>query len=154
MNPEFMLKCVDRFGSHRIVASIDYKFISGSWEVFTHAGRCATGINLFSHACETDRYGVGELMLTSIDRVGTQTGFAVPMFSVITSLLYIPVIASGGFGFPHHAAMALIDGGASAVTIAPRLHQNHCSITQIKYFLGRCSLLVRGNYIRLGLFDL
>ncbi|MGP1911264.1 MAG: imidazole glycerol phosphate synthase subunit HisF [Candidatus Hodgkinia cicadicola] len=154
LNPGFMLKCVERFGSHRIVASIDYKFVNGSWEVFTHAGRRATGINLISHACEMDRYGVGELMLTSIDRVGTQTGFDVLTLNVITSLVSMPVIASGGFGFPHHAAMALIDGGASAVAIASRLHQNYCSVTQIKYFLGRCGLLVRDDYIRLGLFDL
>ncbi|MGP1921923.1 MAG: HisA/HisF-related TIM barrel protein, partial [Candidatus Hodgkinia cicadicola] len=154
LNPEFMFKCVNKFGSHRIVASIDCKPSNGYWEVFTHGGRRATGINVLSHACEMERHGVGELLLTAIDRTGTQTGFDVLLLRIVTSLVSIPVIASGGFGLPHHAATALIDGGASAVAIASQLHQNHYSITQIKHFLGYCGLLVRDDYIRFGLTDL
>lgn len=154
LNPEFILKCVDKFGSHRIVVSIDYKFSNDRWEVFTHAGRRATGINAISHACEMERYGAGELMLTSIDKSGTQTGFDVLLLKIITSLVSIPVIASGGFGFFHHAAMALIYGGASAVAIGSKLNQRHCSITQIKHYLGHCGILVRDDYATLGLFDL
>ncbi|MGP1918187.1 MAG: imidazole glycerol phosphate synthase subunit HisF [Candidatus Hodgkinia cicadicola] len=154
LNPEFMLKCVNKFGSHRIVASIDCKPANGSWEVFSHSGLRATGINAISHACEMERYGVGEIMLTSIDKSGTQKGFDVLLLKIVTSLVSIPVIASGGFGVPHHAALALIDGGASAVAIGSQLHQNQYSITQIKHFLGQCGLLVRDDYIRLGLIDL
>ncbi len=154
LNPEFILKCVNNFGSHRIVASIDCKPSNGSWEVFTHAGRRPTGINAISHACEMERYGVGELMLTALDRAGTQTGFDVLLLKVVSSLVSVPVIASGGFGSLCHAASALIDGGASAVAIASQLHQNHCSVTLIKYFLGLCGLLVRDDYIRFGLLDL
>lgn len=100
-----------------------------------------------------EQLGVGEILLTSMDKDGTKTGFDVLLLKLVTSLVAIPVVASGGFGSPHHAVSALIDGGASAVLIASQLHQNQCSISQIKFLLGRCGLLVRDDYARLGLYD-
>ncbi|MGP1927190.1 MAG: imidazole glycerol phosphate synthase subunit HisF, partial [Candidatus Hodgkinia cicadicola] len=87
LNPEFMFKCVNNFGSHRIVASVDCKPSNASWEVFTHGGLRATGINAFSHICEMESHGVGELLLTSLDRAGTQTGFDVLLLRLVTSLV-------------------------------------------------------------------
>lgn len=113
----------------------------------------STGVNAIEHACEMERYGVGEILLTSMDKDGTKTGFDVLLLKLITSLVSVPVIASGGFGSPHHAASAFIDGGASAVLIASQLHYNQYSITQIKFLLGLCGLLVRDDYIRFGLYD-
>ncbi|MGP1916011.1 MAG: imidazole glycerol phosphate synthase subunit HisF [Candidatus Hodgkinia cicadicola] len=152
-NPGLIANCVNKFGSQCIVASIDCKAINGSWEVFTHGGLRATGVNAIEHACMMEQLGVGEILLTSMDRDGTKTGFDVLLLKLVTSLVSIPVIASGGFGSPHHAATALIDGGASAVLIASQLHQNRCSISQIKFLLSRCGLLVRDDYVRLGLYD-
>ncbi|MGP1922981.1 MAG: HisA/HisF-related TIM barrel protein [Candidatus Hodgkinia cicadicola] len=154
MNPEFMFNCVNKFGSHRIVASVDCKPSNVSWEVFTHGGLRVIGINAFSHICEMESHGVGELILTSLGRAGTKTSFDVLLLRLVTSLVSIPAIASEGFGAPHHAATALIDGGASAVEIASQLYQNRYSITQIKHFLDYCGFLVRHDCIRLGSFDL
>ncbi|MFP3037547.1 MAG: imidazole glycerol phosphate synthase subunit HisF [Candidatus Hodgkinia cicadicola] len=153
INPEFVAKCVDRFGSQCIVASIDCKALNGSWEVFTHGGARATGLDAIEHARRMAQYGVGEILLTSMDKDGTKTGFDVLLLRLVTSLVSVPVIASGGFGQPHHAAAALIEGGASAVLIASQLHQNQYSISQIKCLLGHCGLLIRDDYIRLGLYD-
>ncbi|MGP1917029.1 MAG: imidazole glycerol phosphate synthase subunit HisF [Candidatus Hodgkinia cicadicola] len=152
-NPGLIAKCVNKFGSQCIVASVDCKASNGSWEVFTYGGLRSTGIDAIKHICMMEQLGVGEILLTSMDKDGTKTGFDILLLKLATTLVSIPVIASGGFGFPHHAAMALIDGGASAVLIASQLHQNQCSISQIKFLLGRCGVLVRDDYVRLGLYD-
>ncbi len=153
LNPEFIGNCVDKFGSQCIVASVDCKAVGGTWEVFTHGGHRPTGISVLDHICKLVQYGVGEVLLTSIDKDGTTDGYDIALLRSVSRLVNVPVIASGGGGDLMHITSAIIEGGASSVLLASSLHNDKYSISQIKFFLGRCGIMVRDDYIRLGMYD-
>ncbi|PIM95775.1 Imidazole glycerol phosphate synthase subunit HisF [Candidatus Hodgkinia cicadicola] len=153
INPGFIANCVDRFGSQCIVSSVDCKAINGTWEVFSHSGLRSTGIDALDHICKLVQYGVGEILLTSIDRDGTNDGYDIALLKSVSQLVNVPIIASGGGSEFRHVASAIIEGSASAVLLASALHYDKYSISQLKYFLGRCGILVRDDYINNGLFD-
>ncbi|PIM96324.1 Imidazole glycerol phosphate synthase subunit HisF [Candidatus Hodgkinia cicadicola] len=152
-NPKFIANCVERFGSQCIVSSVDCKAINGTWEVVSHSGLRSTGIDALDHICKLVQYGVGEILLTSIDRDGTNDGYDIALLKSVSQLVNVPIIASGGGSEFRHVASAIIEGGASAVLLASALHHNRYSISQLKYFLGKCGILVRDDYINNGLLD-
>ncbi|MFP3039716.1 MAG: imidazole glycerol phosphate synthase subunit HisF [Candidatus Hodgkinia cicadicola] len=152
-SPEFIGSCVDKFGSQCIGASVDCKAVNGAWEVYSHGGTRPTGIDALEYICNVVQFGVGEILLTSIDRDGAKTGYDIALLKSASSIVSVPIIASGDSGDLRYAALALIEGGASAVLLTSLLHYNKCTISQLKFFLGRCGVLVRDDYIRLGLYD-
>jgi imidazole glycerol-phosphate synthase subunit HisF len=114
-NPRFIREAADRFGSQSIVVSIDVrKSSNGRYEVFTHGGRTATGLDPVAFAVRMQEAGAGELLLTSIDRDGTQEGYDIPLIKSVTAAVGVPVIASGGAGRVEDFGAAVLDGGASA----------------------------------------
>lgn len=140
----------DRFGSQCIIVAIDARRISqassperGSWEVYSHGGRTATGLDAVAWAREAERLGAGEILLTSMDADGTLDGYDTELLAAVTSAVQIPVIASGGAGTLEHLYDALTAGGAHAVLAASILHYGTYSIAEIKAFLASKGLPVR-----------
>jgi cyclase len=114
-NPRFVREAADRFGSQSIVVSIDVKKTrAGRHEVYTNGGRTATGLDPVAFAAEMERSGAGELLLTSIDRDGTQEGYDIPLIKSVTGAVGVPVIACGGAGTVEDFGAAVSEGGASA----------------------------------------
>lgn len=115
-NPAFVREASERYGNQSIVVAIDAKRnMFGKYEVFSHAGKRKTRLNLVDHAKEMERLGAGEIFLNSIDRDGTMEGYDIEMIKKITESVSIPVVACGGAGNVDHFAEAVIKGGASAV---------------------------------------
>lgn len=115
--PEFIRRAADAFGSQSIVVSIDArKRMFGRYEVCTHGGTRKTSIDPVAHAQNVAKMGAGEILLTSIDRDGTLEGYDVDLIKRVTSMVDVPVIACGGAGHLNHFRMAIVDGGASAVS--------------------------------------
>ena len=126
-NPEFVREAAQRFGSQCIVVAIDAKKVShpgeiDRWEIFTHGGRKATGINAINWAKKMVNYGAGEILLTSMDRDGTREGFDLPLTCAISEAVSVPVIASGGVGNLNHLAEGVLKGKADAVLAASIFH--------------------------------
>ena len=147
-NPEFVREAAERFGSQCIVVALDAKRVStegepNHWEIFTHGGRKATGINAVAWAQKMADYGAGEILLTSMDRDGTKNGFAIDPLSKLHELLTIPVIASGGAGNPGHFMDALILGKADAALAASVFHYGEIEIPKLKEFLSKKGITVR-----------
>jgi cyclase len=132
LNHNFIKESSIRFGSQSIVAAIDVKKISpGRWEVFTHGGRKATGIDVINYAKILEEKGAGEILLTSMDRDGTKMGYDIELTSIISNLVSIPVIASGGVGNLEHIYEGFKEGGASAVLAASVFHYKQFTIKRI-----------------------
>jgi len=142
--PEFIREAAKKFGSQCIVAAIDAKGTApGRWEVFTHGGRRATGIDAVAWACRLADYGAGEILLTSMDRDGTKLGFDIPLTRAIADAVRVPVIASGGVGTLDHLAEGIRDGHATAVLAASIFHFGTYRIGEAKAWLAARGIPVR-----------
>ncbi|HLS99098.1 MAG: imidazole glycerol phosphate synthase subunit HisF [Porticoccaceae bacterium] len=147
-DPDFVRAAAERFGSQCIVVAIDAKKVSGAgepprWEVFTHGGRRATGIEAVSWAVRMADYGAGEILLTSMDQDGTKSGFDIELTRRITDAIDIPVIASGGVGNLQHLADGVLKGGADAVLAASIFHFGEYSIAEAKAFMAAQGIEMR-----------
>jgi cyclase len=119
--PEFVREAARKFGTQCIVVAIDAKSVGpGKFEVFTHGGRRETGIDAVVWAQRMVEYGAGEILLTSMDRDGTKSGFDLPLTRAISDAVSVPVIASGGVGTLDHFAEGVTEGGASAIRNCPK----------------------------------
>ena len=132
-DPDVVARSADRFGSQCIVVAIDAKTTApGRWEIFTHGGRRETGIDAVEFALTVEAKGAGEILLTSMDRDGTQAGFNIPLTRAISEAVSIPVIASGGVGNLDHLVEGVTKGGASAVLAASIFHFGEYTVQEAK----------------------
>ena len=142
--PEVVADIADRFGSQCAVASIDARRVAdGRWEIFTHGGRNATGIDALEHAVRLAQLGAGELLVTSMDRDGTRDGYDLALTRAIAGAVRVPVIASGGVGGLDDLVAGVRDGGASAVLAASIFHFGEASIADAHRALAAAGLPVR-----------
>ena len=141
--PEFVREAAEMFGSQCIVVAIDAKRVGDHWEVFTHGGRNATGIDACVWAERMERYGAGEILLTSMDRDGTKAGYDLALTRAISDRVGIPVIASGGVGNLEHLYEGLTQGRASAALAASIFHFREYSIGECKNYLAARGVAVR-----------
>ena len=149
-NPEFVREAADKFGSQCIVVAIDAKQVddgsdSGKprWEIFTHGGRKATGIDAIDWAKKMVAYGAGEILLTSMDRDGTRNGFDLTLTRAVCEAVEVPVIASGGVGNLEHLAEGILEGEADAVLAASIFHFGEYSIAEAKQHMAGRGIEVR-----------
>lgn len=132
-NPDFVREASEKFGSQCIVVAIDAKTVSpGKWEIFTHGGREATGIDAVDFARKVVALGAGEILLTSMDRDGTRAGFNLPLTRAVSDAVTVPVIASGGVGELDHLVDGVTQGHASAVLAASIFHFGEHTIAEAK----------------------
>ena len=132
-----------KFGSQCIIVAIDAKKKGNKWEIYTHGGRIKTGINAIDFAKQMEDSGAGELLVTSMDKDGTQTGFDISLISQISSSLSIPIIASGGVGTLDHLVDGIKLGKASAVLAASIFHYGKFSIKEAKEHLLKNNVPIR-----------
>jgi cyclase len=142
-NPELISRGAQRFGSQCIVVAIDVKRRGGHWEVFTHGGRTPTGRDAVEWALEAERRGAGEILLTSMDQDGQQSGFDLEITAAISSRLRIPVIASGGGGAIEHFYEAFTRGQADAALAASVFHYGRYTVSDVKRELRARGLPMR-----------
>ena len=135
LNPNFVSESSSRFGSQAIVVAIDAKKIDDHYEVFTHGGRNATGINAIEWAKKMADFGAGELLITSMDRDGTKKGFDNNLMKSISDTVDIPIIASGGAGSLRHLVDGIKEGEADAVLAASIFHYGEYSIKEAKKYM-------------------
>jgi cyclase len=144
LHPEFVRAAAEKFGSQCIVAAIDAKEVrAGRWEVFTHGGRRPTGIDAVEWACLLADYGAGEILLTSMDRDGTKSGFDIALTRAVADAVRVPVIASGGVGTLDHLVEGVRDGHAAAVLAASIFHFGTYRIGEAKARLAEAGIPVR-----------
>jgi imidazole glycerol-phosphate synthase subunit HisF len=142
--PEFVKEAAEKFGSQCIVAAIDAKGVSsGRYEIFTHGGRKATGIDAVAHAQKLVGYGAGEILLTSMDRDGVKSGYDLDLTRAVSDAVQVPVIASGGVGKVQDLVDGVVKGHASAVLAASIFHFGEVSIAQAKAALTAANIPVR-----------
>jgi cyclase len=143
-DPDVVARAADRFGSQCIVVAIDAKTVEpGRWEIFNHGGRRPTGIDAVAFARRVAERGAGEILLTSMDRDGTRTGFNIPLTRAVSEAVDVPVIASGGVGTLDHLVEGVRDGGASAVLAASIFHFGTHTIPEAKAHMAAAGLPVR-----------
>ena len=142
--PTLISRCAGRFGSQAVVVAIDARFtVPGSWEVVVRGGREGTGLDAVAWAERAVDLGAGELLVTSIDRDGTRSGFDTALLRAISSRVRVPVIASGGAAGPDDFVAAVRDGGADAVLAASIFHRRIHSISEVKAAMAAAGLPVR-----------
>jgi cyclase len=144
--PDLIREGAETFGCQCVVVSIDARRRAGSgkgWEVFTHGGRRAVGWDAVEWAARAEQLGAGEILLTSMDRDGTREGYDLELTHAISSVVRIPVIASGGAGQLEHFHQGLADGGAAAVLAASLFHFGQLKIKDVKDYLRSRGMVVR-----------
>lgn len=147
-NPDLVREAAQHHGSQCIVVAIDARRVSAEgepprWEVFTHGGRRATGLDAIEWAQKMAEYGAGELLVTSMDKDGTKSGFDLALTRAISDAVTIPVIASGGVGGLQDLADGVIQGGASAVLAASIFHYGQHTVAEAKAFMAAQGIKVR-----------
>jgi len=151
-NPDLVREAANKFGSQCIVVAIDAKrvqgnddakLVGGHWEIFTHGGRNGTGIDAVDWAQKMAEFGAGELLLTSMDRDGTKSGFDLKLTRTVADKVSIPVIASGGVGGLEHLAQGVRDGHASAVLAASIFHFGEFTVGEAKAYMADHGVAVR-----------
>ncbi len=141
--PEVVAEIAERFGAQCCVASIDARRVGNLWEVFTHGGRRATGIDAVEHALRLADLGAGELLVTSMDRDGTRDGYDLDLIRTIADRTSVPVVASGGVGNLDHLVEGVTRGHASAVLAASIFHFGEASIADAHAALAAAGVPVR-----------
>lgn len=145
-DPSLIRSCAERFGSQCVVLAIDARRRpGGGWEVYTHGGRQPTGLDVIEWAQRGVALGAGEILLTSMDTDGTQSGYDLELLRAVVAAVPVPVIASGGAGNLEHLYEALVIGGAHAVLAASIFHFEQYSIAEAKKFLAERGVPVRHN---------
>jgi cyclase len=142
--PEVVADIASRFGSQCVVASVDARRTGDHWEIFTHGGRRATGIDAVAHAVHLADLGAGELLVTSMDGDGTQAGYDLALTRAIADAVRVPVIASGGVGTLEHLVAGVTEGHASAVLAASIFHFGAHTIAEAHAALRAAGLPARG----------
>ncbi|MEZ5783545.1 MAG: imidazole glycerol phosphate synthase subunit HisF [Rhizobiaceae bacterium] len=147
-NPSFVAEAADKFGNQCVVVAIDAKKVSkpgerDRWEIFTHGGRNATGIDAIEFACKVVDLGAGEILLTSMDRDGTKAGYDIPLTRAVADAVRSPVIASGGVGTLDHLVDGIRDGHATAVLAASIFHFGTFTIAEAKTHMAKAGLPMR-----------
>ena len=148
-NPELLTQAAEQFGRQCVVLAVDPKRVgikpdgSPRWEVFIHGGRTPTGVDALEWIQEAEARGAGEILLTSMDRDGTQIGYDLELTRAVADSVRIPVIASGGAGTPQHCLEALTEGHADAALIASMVHDGHYTIADIKHYISAHGVLMR-----------
>ena len=147
LNPEFVKQASDRVGSQCIVVAIDAKQVVDAeqprWEVYTHGGRRATGLDAVAWAQQMAEAGAGEILLTSMDRDGTREGFDIALTRAVATAVNVPLIASGGVGELQHLVDGVLQGEADAVLAASIFHYAEYSIEQAKQTMRAAGITVR-----------
>jgi imidazole glycerol-phosphate synthase subunit HisF len=150
-DPAFVTAASRRFGAQCVVVAMDPKRISEGgrqrWEVFTHGGRKPTGLEVVAWAREMERRGAGEILLTVMNADGTQSGYDIEITRAVAEAVTIPVIASGGAGSPAHVHAVLTEGKADAALAASIFHYGSYTIGQVKDYLAKRGVPVRGGAI-------
>lgn len=147
-NPEFVRQAAERFGSQCIVVAVDAKQVSQPgepprWQIFTHGGRRATGIDAIEWVKRMVDYGAGEILLTSMDRDGTKMGFDIALNKAVSNAVQVPIIASGGVGNLQHLVDGIVDGEADAVLAASIFHFGEYSVEEAKEYMQEHGIEVR-----------
>ncbi|MBL6686255.1 MAG: imidazole glycerol phosphate synthase subunit HisF [Methylophilaceae bacterium] len=143
LNPELVREASNRFGSQCIVVAIDAKKVDDHWEIFTHGGRNKTGIDAIEWTKKMVDYGAGELLITSMDRDGTKSGFDLELTQLISDSVEVPIIASGGVGNLSHLVDGVKFGKADAVLAASIFHFGEFSIRDAKDYMKKNDVEVR-----------
>ena len=144
----FVKQAAEKFGEQCIVVAIDAKQVSrpgerARWEIFTHGGRNPTGLDAVAYAREVVALGAGEILLTSMDRDGTKTGFDIALTRAVADAVSVPVIASGGVGSLQHLVEGIRDGHATAVLAASIFHFGEHSVREAKQYMAKAGLPMR-----------
>jgi cyclase len=143
-NPDLVSDAAAHYGSQCIVVAIDAKRVADNrWEVFTHGGRTATGLDVVEWASEVSRRGAGEILLTSMNQDGTQDGFDLALTAAVSRAVPVPVIASGGVGNLQHLVDGITKGRADAVLAASIFHYGTYTVRQAKEFMAAQGIAVR-----------
>lgn len=143
-NPEFVKEAASKFGDQCIVVAVDAKSVGDNkFEIFTHGGREATGIDAIEWSKRMTEYGAGEILLTSMDRDGTKQGFNIPLTRAVSGAVPVPVIASGGVGNLDHLIEGITEGKADAVLAASIFHFGEYTIAEAKAYMKAAGIEVR-----------
>ncbi len=142
-DPDVIASCAAKAGRQCVVVAIDARQTGDHWEIFTHGGRKPTGINAVEFAQLAEAKGAGEVLLTSMDRDGTKSGYDLPLLKAVTQAVNVPVIASGGAGSAADLAPAVLEGGASAVLAASIFHFGEVQLSEARQALKKAGAPVR-----------
>ena len=142
-NSKVVIDSSKKFGSQCIVVAIDAKKNGEKWEVFTHGGRNNSGIDALKYAKQMEDSGAGELLVTSMDKDGTKSGFDLDLLAQVSKISKVPVIASGGVGKLHHFYDGVVKGKANALLAASVFHFNEISIKEVKDYLIKKDIRIR-----------